>query len=203
MSISGKLLQWAGMNRVKALAAAAGMSLLAGCVSPTTSDSAFKFTVFHYKEPVEIASWDYDPARNDCPESAALNVATLILHGDVDSWLTRWNAAERPNLTADERAALRQKWEGLKDSNLAVLNSIVSGATTVIEFRVETKDHQVQKLQVPLVHANAQWELTGVDPSSAFLHWETSNNKIVSEVDGGQLTSYLHLPAKTAPQARL
>gem|GEM_PF-3034731 len=188
-----------------AAAAVGCLTLLTGCASPeyTYQHASFKFTVFHYKKPAQIASWNYDAARNDNAASAALNVATLITHGDVDQWMARWNESERPVLSGEEREALRTKWLGLKDAHLAILTTIVSGSTTVVEFRAETTSHEVQKLQVPLVHNGSEWDLTSVDPSSDFLNWEHSKNKIVTEMDSEFLLKYLGQGSKVAPQASL
>ena len=198
-----------GTNRpllsLTAAAAVGCLTLVTGCASPEWAyqHASFKFTVFHYKKPAQITTWNYDAARNDSVHCAALNVATLISHGDVDQWLGRWNESERPVLTTEERDALKQKWAELKDAHLAILTTIVSGATTVIEFRVETTAHEVQKLQVPLVHNGNQWELTSIDPKSDFLNWEHSKNKIVTEMDGEVILNYLGQHAKTASQASL
>ncbi len=189
-----------------ALAAVACAGLLTGCATTDTASSStgvFKFTVFHYKEPVEINSWSYRACCNDGPEGAALNVASLITHGDVDQWLARWNASERPTLSAEDRAALSQKWASLKDGKLAVINRIVSGTTTVLEITVLTADQKLQKLQVPLSHSGGEWQLTSVDPASDFLNWESSDNKIVTDCDSKAMSTYLNQAPKLPAQASL
>jgi hypothetical protein len=196
MKITERLRTLALNNRFSTLAFAAAVSagMLTGCATTDTASSSpgvFKFTVFHYKDAVDINTWTYNTTRNERPEGAAINVATLITHGDVDTWLGRWNPTERPNLSPEDRAALAEKWASLKDGRLAVVNRVVSGVNTVVELTVTTKDQQQQKLQVPLSYANGEWELTSVDPTSEFLNWESSNNKIVVDVDAQPMSAYL------------
>jgi hypothetical protein len=179
-----------------ALAAAAGLALLSGCATTSThstSDQAFKFTVFHYNAPVLVKSWTYKPSESDCPEGAALNVATAMKNGDVDAWLSCWDTTERPQISSTDRESLAKNWSSIKDGQVSFLNRVVSGAVVMIELSVTGQDGSVQKLQVPLKYTENRWWLTSVDASADFMNWESASpeSKIVNNCDSKMLENFL------------
>lgn len=178
-----------------ALCAAAGLAFITGCATTVSnpSDSAFKFTVFHYSSPVLVKSWTYKPSESDSPEGASLNITTSMKNGDIDAWLSNWDNGERPQISSVDRENLQKNWSALKDGQVSFLNRVVSGTVVVMELSVTGKDGVAQKLQVPLKYSENRWWLTAVDPSTDFMNWETASpaSKIVNNCDSRMLESFL------------
>ena len=157
------------------LALAACAAWLSSCATgPESSGGAgvFKFSVLRYQEPVWVTGWVVDPAQSANPEGSALNITTAMQKGDVDFWLASWDAAERP-------------------ARVSVLGRVVANADLVIELWVLDPQQKETKLQLPLKHMNGQWWLTTMDPTSEFLNWENSSNKIVEQMETTNLKTYL------------
>ena len=176
------------------LALAACAAWLSSCATgPESSGGAgvFKFSVLRYQEPVWVTGWVVDPAQSANPEGSALNITTAMQKGDVDFWLASWDAAERPALSPEAREELLKKWRPLKNGRVSVLGRVVANADLVIELWVLDPQQKETKLQLPLKHMNGQWWLTTMDPTSEFLNWENSSNKIVEQMETTNLKNYL------------
>ncbi len=173
--------------------AMAGAALLTSCSTApmTESEAVFKFSVLRYKEPVEVVSWAVDPAQSASPEGAALNIVTVMQHGDLGQWLASWAADERPNPNQAERDSLLQKWQSLKDGRIMMLGRVVADSDIVVEITVMNPQQKPEVLKLPLKHEHDRWWLTAMDANSEFLNWETSTNKIVVMADTRNLKTYL------------
>jgi len=176
------------------LAVVVCVGLLSSCATAPegpASEGVFKFSVLQYKEPVEVKGWVIDPAQSANPEGAALNITTAMQKGNVDFWLASWDNTERPTLSKGDRDALLEKWRPLKDGQVSVLGRVVAGADLVVELSVLNPQLATTKLQLPLKHMEGQWWLTTMDPTSEFLNWQNSSNKIVALAETASLKTYL------------
>ncbi|MDB6108483.1 MAG: hypothetical protein JWR69_233 [Pedosphaera sp.] len=175
------------------------VSLLSSCAtSPTASQSAFRFRVLRYQPPVQGASWPANPAMADDPEGTALKIAAAMQHANVEQWLSSWEVSDRPNLSAQNRASLLAQWQPLKGRSFTVLGRVVAGADVIVELAVVGSQCPQAILQLPLKRSKGRWWLDALEPSSEYLHWETSPNKIVDYIDPNALQKRFAAAPETA-----
>jgi hypothetical protein len=187
------------------LIALTGMSFLTSCsTAPTTSaaNGGFKFWVLRYKPPVDATSWVPDATLSADPEGAALNIAAAMQKGNMEEWLSNWEAAERPNLTPAQTEAMLSQWHSLKDSHVAILGRVVAEADVIVELSVTSSGDKTDKIQIPLRHANDRWWLTAMDSSSEYLHWENSPNKLIDYIDPDAFAKHLNTITGQKPKAK-
>ena len=180
-------------------------SFLTSCsTTPATSagTSGFKFWVLRYKPPVDATSWVPNAALSADPEGAALNIAAAMQQGNMDQWLSNWEGAERPNLTAAQTEAMLAQWHSLKGSKLAILGRVVAEADVIVELSVETSADKPDKIQIPLRRSHDRWWLTAMDPASEYLHWENSPNKLIDYIDPDAFQKHLNTITGSAPKAK-
>jgi hypothetical protein len=158
---------------------------------PAPDEGVFKFSVLLYRQPVLVDGWKFDPTQSDNPEGAALNLIALMREGNVDRWLASWESAERPKLSKEERAALLQKWQPLKDGQVYLLGRVVAETKIIIEASVVNPGQPDLILKFPLDRSNDQWWMTQMDPGSEYLNWENSPNKTVEKMRTDILKRYL------------
>lgn len=160
--------------------------------SQTAPDQGlFKFSVLLYREPVLVDGWKFDAAQSVNAEGAALNTIATMREGDVDRWLAAWEPAQRPSLSKEERAALLQQWQTLKDGQVYLLGRVVADTKIIIEASVTSPGRPDQILKFPLNHSGDQWWMTQMDPGSEFMNWENSPNKKVEKMRTEILKRYL------------
>jgi hypothetical protein len=117
--------------------------------SQTAPDQGlFKFSVLLYREPVLVDGWKFDAAQSVNAEGAALNTIATMREGDVDRWLAAWEPAQRPSLSKEERAALLQQWQTLKDGQVYLLGRVVADTKIIIEASVTSPGRPDQILKL-------------------------------------------------------
>lgn len=159
--------------------------------SNTTANVGFKFWVLRYKPAVDATSWVPDVALSGDPEGAALNIAAAMKRGDIEQWLSYWQSGERPQLSPAQSKALLEDWNSLRGSHVSILGRVVAEADVIVELSVEDSKGTAGKVQIPLKHANDRWWLTAMDPSSEYLHWENSPNKLIQYIDPDAFEKHL------------
>jgi len=137
-----------------------------------------------------------NPALASDPEGAALNITSAMKQGDVETWLAYWDATDRAAAGALDRQTLIQQWHSLDGCRVAVIGRIIAEADVIVELSVLNPQRSPEKLQIPLKHSNGRWWLTSLEPSSEYLNWETSTNKIVGYIDSDGLQARLKFAAK-------
>jgi hypothetical protein len=201
--ISGK--RPAFVAAVLLLIALTGASFLTSCsTAPTNSagNGGFKFWVLRYKPPVDAASWVPDVALSADPEGAALNIAAAMQQGNMEQWLSNWEVAERPNLTPAQTEAMLSQWHLLRDSHVAILGRVVAEADVIVELSVTTSADKADKIQIPLKRSHDRWWLTAMDPTSEYLHWENSPNKLIDYIDPDAFAKHLNTITGQKPKAK-
>lgn len=173
--------------------ALAGILLCSCATSPTSSvERPYRFTVLRYEKPVNASSWNPDPTFAADPEGAALNITSAMRQGDIETWLAYWDAPERGAASATDRQALAQQWQSLQGCSVSVLGRVIAEADVIVELLVMGPQQSPGKLQIPLKHSNGRWWLTSLEPTSEYLNWESSPNKIIAYIDPGSLQRRLN-----------
>jgi hypothetical protein len=159
--------------------------------APNVASNGFKFWVLRYKPAVDATSWVPDAALSGDPEGAALNIATAMKRGDIEQWLSNWQSGERPQLSSAQSKALLEDWNSLRGSHVSILGRVVAEADVIVELSIGGSTGTAGKIQIPLKHANDRWWLTAMDPSSEYLHWENSPNKLIQYIDPNAFEKHL------------
>ena len=178
------------------LFAVASVGLLTSCsTTPATStnNAGFKFWVLRYKPPVDAGAWVPNVASAADPEGAALNIAVAMRQGNVNEWLSYWEGAERPQLTPAQSEALVHEWQSLRDAHVSILGRVVAEADVIVELSVGPSQGETGKIQIPLRHSHDRWWLATMDPSSEYLHWENSPNKLIDYIDPDSFQKHLNM----------
>jgi hypothetical protein len=161
--------------------------LCAGQVCGSTAfageKAIYRFWVLRYQPPVQPGAWVADPALAADPEGAALNILDAMQRGDVEKWISYWDHTERPKPSRKQREALLRQWESFRGCRAEVLGRIVAGTAIIVELSLISPDERRTKLQIPMVKSNGRWGQIRMDPKSEFLHWESSNNKLMETLD--------------------
>jgi hypothetical protein len=187
------------------LALAGGLVLTSCSTTPSqsTGNAGFKFWVLRYKPPVDATAWVPDAALSADPEGAALNIEVAMQQGNIEQWLSNWDAGERPNLTPAQSAALLQQWQSLRGRHVSILGRVVAEADVIVELSVDGLQGGEGKIQIPLKRENDRWWLTAMDPASEYLHWENSPNKLVDYIDPAAFQQHLKVIEGSKPKAKV